>query len=146
MSQILVCDHCKNQTDKEQLTRVIFKQRQKELARYDICDTCYKILLDRFNAKLLSGCQLDATISAPPISLTEQKSRVQAIEDGDVDPDMSIEKIGTVSGGPETIEQLDDDGRCVHFNKSPVKIGKDGPYQVCKSCNKRIPFRKLEQE
>jgi hypothetical protein len=169
VSQILVCDYCKKEKSKEELRKVIFKQRQKELIKYDVCVDCYILLTEQFNAKIES--RDDAmTFPAPPVlerldqfpsKEKEKKSRsqsvAQSIEDGDIsDPrnlnddggpeNPEIEQVRVVANGPETIDPVGSDNKCRHLNKGRILgIDKKQPYQICRSCKERIPIKNKEE-
>ena len=83
-----------------------------------------------------------------------EKDIVQAIEDGDINPEKMLEPANAsartrqesrMKNGPETVTSVDDGGNCLHINKSPVVFGKGVkvPYQQCKDCRKKIPMKKL---
>lgn len=159
MSQILVCDYCKKEKDKDDLTKVIFKKRQKELTKYDVCSDCHTLLTEQFQAKFESRDET-MTLPAPPISVKEKekKTLVQSIEDRDIadpsklnediEPEPDVEQVRVIANGPETIKPVGPDNKCPHLNKGRILGVKKGeqPYQVCRDCKKHIPIKKKEEQ
>jgi len=163
MSQIIVCDYCKDQTDKDDLFRLIFKQGKKELSRHDVCGKCHAQLLGLLEAKFV-GRRPEEKDPVPPVgtrraelSQAGSKSLVQGIEDGSIDPNTLLdndtattekpaERTQGSSDGPETVASTDGEGNCLHVNRGRIIFGKGVkvPYQVCKNpdCRKKIPIQK----
>lgn len=160
MSQILVCDYCKSQTDKSKLTRILFKEGKKELSRYDICEGCFAKLTIILDAKFVGKNPQDNNRGIQPCETTPALSKdlVQSIEDGDIDPEdltqakpdnhaQRTHQENRMTGGPDTLVSTDDAGKCLHINKTPIVFGKGVkvPYRQCKDCSKKIYVKKVAE-
>jgi len=165
MSQIIVCDYCKDQADKDNLFRLIFKQGKKELSRHDVCGKCHTQLLGFLEAKFV-GRRPEEKDPIPPVgtrraelSQAGSKDLVQGIEDGSINPESLLDETATTdtqpvesakaqgsSGGPEVVASTDEEGNCLHANRGRIIFGKGVkvPYQVCQNpdCKKKIPIQK----
>jgi len=154
MSQIWICDYCKAQTNKTDLITLLFKEGKKNLERHSICPKCHKALLDVLTKPFVAAEPERSRRRSEPV-VTEQeavepttgKEKAQAIEDGSYNPDQELapeeKEEGKATAAIDTVQSVDDEGNCLHINRGRVRgIGHgQRPYQVCRDCNKKIPFK-----
>ena len=147
MSQIKICDYCKQPKDKT------LKQTIKA-KKFDFCEECLEQLFSylispaafRKSEPKISRSKQDDFIreKIPFEELNDRESKIKAIEDEKVEEPIQRERL--INNNDKKTFATTKSGNCLHLNKGRVEgINSNQPYRKCSNCGEKIYLKSKEE-
>ena len=153
MSQILICDYCKKQKNKRELSQIIIKKTEKIIKKqrckkdeneseekiedksYDICEFCRDQLIKKLEADIDTHIEQSIVNSHKVTNLDglSQQAKIDILEGNNI-PSKQTRSVNKTNSSSKI---------CPHMNKSQIYNISDKPYRICLDCQAKLPVKRI---